>query len=117
MSRGAAAGMSISSAFNNIDETSDDDGDDSDFDVNEETVLETYTTPLDEDDCDVDEYLAFKQVMQTLQTREPDWYNALTANLTEQQVKALSEVCLLAEQRLAARESKKIEQQGGTITN
>lgn len=115
VSRGAAAGMSISSAFNNIDETSDDDGDDSDFDVNEETVLETYTTPLDEDDCDVDEYLAFKQVMQTLQTREPDWYNALTANLTEQQVKALSEVCLLAEQRLAARESKKIEQQGGYV--
>lgn len=48
-----------------------------------------------------------------LESTEPDWYRALTSNLTEQQSKALMEISLLADQRKAARESKKIEQQGG----
>lgn len=52
-----------------------------------------------------------------LQSTEPDWYQALTANLTEPQSKALMEVSLLADQRKAARESKKIEQQGGLLIN
>lgn len=48
-----------------------------------------------------------------IQSQDVEWYNALTSNLTEAQVKSLGEICLLADQRLAARESKKIEQQGG----
>lgn len=48
-----------------------------------------------------------------LQNTEPEWYSLLTSNLTEQQQKALMEVSVLADQRRAARESKKIEQQGG----
>lgn len=48
-----------------------------------------------------------------LQSTETEWYNVLTANLTEQQSKALMEISVLADQRRAARESKKIEQQGG----
>lgn len=48
-----------------------------------------------------------------LQSTEPEWYSLLTSNLTEQQQKALMEVSVLADQRRAARESKKIEQQGG----
>lgn len=47
-----------------------------------------------------------------------DWYNLLTSNLTEQQKKSLMEISVLADQRRAARESKKIEQQGGkTVLN
>lgn len=53
--------MNISATINDIDDNSDDD--DSDFDPTEETVLETYTTPIDEEDCEVDEYQAFKLVM------------------------------------------------------
>lgn len=48
-----------------------------------------------------------------LQGTEPEWYSLLTSNLTDQQLKALMEVSVLADQRRAARESKKIEQQGG----
>lgn len=48
-----------------------------------------------------------------LQSTEPEWYSLLTSNLTEEQQKALMDVSVLADQRRAARESKKIEQQGG----
>ncbi|XP_023028647.1 importin-7 msk [Leptinotarsa decemlineata] len=109
----AAHGLNMSTTINDIEDNSDDD--DTDFEPNEETILESYTTPLDEEDCAVDEYQAFKQVMTALQNQDPDWYNALTSHLTEAQRKTLNEVCILAEQRAAARESKRIEQQGGYI--
>jgi len=49
----------------------DEDSDDDDFLLdNEETALEAYTTPLDEDDCGIDEYVVFKQVMQG----RPSWH-------------------------------------------
>ncbi|XP_031329759.1 importin-7-like [Photinus pyralis] len=98
---------------NITDDDEEDSDSDSDYEPNEETALETYTTPLDEDNCEIDEYFVFKEVMQRLQSTEPEWYQALTNNLTEQQSKALMEISLLADQRKAARESKKIEQQGG----
>lgn len=59
---GAIAGMQISA---NITEEDDDSDSDSDYEPNEETALETYTTPLDEENCEVDEYLVFKEVMQS----------------------------------------------------
>lgn len=46
------------------DDLSDDDSDD-DFAPPEETALETYTTPLDEENCSIDEYVAFKEVLQS----------------------------------------------------
>lgn len=57
----APQGMNISATINDVDDNSDDE--DSDFEPTEETVLETYTTPIDEEECEVDEYQAFKQVM------------------------------------------------------
>ncbi|XP_066138762.1 importin-7 isoform X2 [Euwallacea fornicatus] len=114
MSAGDNKGMQISATINSVDDASDDE-DDSDYEPNEETVLESYTTPLDEDDCEVDEYLAFKHVFTNIQRQDPDWYAALTANLKEQQLKSLNEIAMLAEQRAAARESKRIEQQGGML--
>jgi hypothetical protein len=45
------------------DEDTDDDSDD-EYEANEETALESYTTPLDEESCNVDEYVVFKEVLQ-----------------------------------------------------
>lgn len=42
-----------------------DDDDDTDFDANEETALESYVTPLDSDDSNQDEYVVFKEVIQS----------------------------------------------------
>ncbi|XP_060535459.1 importin-7 [Cylas formicarius] len=108
---GQAKGVNVTATIHDIEDGSDDE--DSDYEPTEETVLESFTTPLDKPDCDVDEYQAFKQVMTNIKNREPEWYNALTAHLNEHQLKTLNEVVVLAEQRAAARESKRIEQQGG----
>merc|ERR1711971_800400 len=67
----------------------------------------------EDDDCDVDEYNIFKQVLGGLQGSNPAWYGQLTGHLTEVQNKALAEVVTFADQRCAAKESKKIEQAGG----
>lgn len=49
--------------INNDDDSSDDDSlDDNEA---EETALESYQTPLDEDNCPVDEYIIFKQILQS----------------------------------------------------
>lgn len=112
VSAGVATGMQITA---NITDEEEDSDSDSDYEPNEETALETYTTPLDEDNCEIDEYFVFEEVMKRLQSTEPEWYQALTGNLTEPQKKALMEISLLAFQRKAARESKRIEQQGGYL--
>lgn len=43
----------------------EDDSDDEDYEPNEETELETYTTPLDVETCEIDEYVVFKEVFQS----------------------------------------------------
>jgi hypothetical protein len=48
-----------------------------------------------------------------IQASDPEWYQVLTANLTNEQQEALQEVMVLADQRKAAAESKRIEQSGG----
>ncbi|XP_024215607.1 importin-7 isoform X1 [Halyomorpha halys] len=91
----------------------DEDEDDEDYEPVEDMSLETYTTPLDEDDSEIDEYVIFKQVLQSLETSDPMWYSALTSHLTPEQRNALREVLVLADQRKAAAESRKIVQSGG----
>lgn len=95
------------------EEDDDDDDDDDEYDACEETSLEAYTTPLDDEDCPVDEYNIFREVLGSLQTSNPAWYQQLTGHLSENQGKALTEVITLANQRQAAQQSKAIEQQGG----
>lgn len=96
------------------DQRSDvDDDEDSDFDANEETALESYVTPLDSDDTNQDEYVVFKEVIQNIERTDVGWYRALTNLLTPEQEKALQEIILFADQRKAAMESKRIEQSGG----
>lgn len=50
-----------------IETRSDDDADedDSEFEANEETALESYYTPLDSDETNQDEYVVFKEIMQS----------------------------------------------------
>ncbi|KAK0080538.1 hypothetical protein PV325_013801 [Microctonus aethiopoides] len=107
-------GFIINSSIQDGDHRSDDDvDDDSDFEANEETTLECYITPLDFDDNNQDEYVVFKEVMQNIERTDQAWYRALTSHLTADQQKALTDVILLADQRKAALESKRIEQSGG----
>lgn len=90
-----------------------DDEDDSDYYANEETALESYYTHFDSEDSNQDEYIVFKEVMQNIERTDPTLYRALTSHLTSEQQKALQEIILLADQRKAALESKRIEQSGG----
>lgn len=57
-------GNNLNDIFLQQDDEDDSDDDDlSDFDI-DETTLETYLTPIDDEDCDnpIDEYIAFQQV-------------------------------------------------------
>lgn len=48
-----------------------------------------------------------------IERTDSTWYRALTSQLTPEQQKTLQDVILLADQRKAALESKRIEQSGG----
>lgn len=91
---------------------SDYDDDDEDYDM-EETLLETYETTLDKEDCPVDEYGIFVQMMQHLPAKDPNWYKVLTENLDGKQKEAIQKVIHTAELRKQATMAKKIEQAGG----
>lgn len=60
--KGAEAGFDIKGAIKDEDEDDDSDADDLESD---ETVLESYTTPLDDEETPdaVDEYITFSEVM------------------------------------------------------
>ncbi|XP_063372899.1 importin-7 [Cydia amplana] len=90
----------------------DTDSDDEDYEP-DETAIECYTTPLDDRDCPVDEYVKFKAALSGISTTEPALYHALTQVLDEEQQKQLSAVLVLADQRKAQQDSKRIEQSGG----
>ncbi|XP_011502496.1 PREDICTED: importin-7 isoform X2 [Ceratosolen solmsi marchali] len=108
------SGITSSIQVEHIDHKSDDDDDeDSDYEANEETALESYITPLDSDDTNQDEYIVFKEVLQNIERTDGTWYSALTSHLIPEQQKSLTEIILLADQRKAALESKRIEQSGG----
>ncbi|KAL4717791.1 hypothetical protein ACJJTC_000940 [Scirpophaga incertulas] len=95
-----------------IEDYESDDPDDDDFEP-DETAIECYTTPLDDKDCTVDEYVKFKNTLAGLLINEPALYHALTSVLTDEQQKNLQAVLVLADQRKAQQDSKRIEQSGG----
>uniref|UniRef100_A0A8B9IWD4 Importin N-terminal domain-containing protein n=1 Tax=Amazona collaria TaxID=241587 RepID=A0A8B9IWD4_9PSIT len=80
------------------------DGDDEDWEEDdaEETALEGYSTIIDDEDNPIDEYQIFKTIFQTIQNRNPVWYQALTQGLNEEQRKQLQDIATLADQRRAA---------------
>uniref|UniRef100_A0A8C0AXU5 Importin 7 n=1 Tax=Buteo japonicus TaxID=224669 RepID=A0A8C0AXU5_9AVES len=77
------------------------DGDDEDWEEDdaEETALEGYSTIIDDEDNPIDEYQIFKTIFQTIQNRNPVWYQALTQGLNEEQRKQLQDIATLADQR------------------
>ncbi|XP_005102563.1 importin-7 isoform X2 [Aplysia californica] len=84
----------------------------------EETALESYITTLDAENCPVDEYVTFKNILTTLPTQDGGWYQAMVNGLNPGQMKEIEEVFKLAEQRKAVTDSKKIEEGGGfSFTN
>jgi hypothetical protein len=95
------------------DDEDDDDEDDDDYSAGEETALECYATPLDDDECPDDEYVIFKDVLINLERTDPGWYTVLTNSLNEDQRKSVQEIFTLADQRKAAAESKQILKRGG----
>ncbi|GFS07829.1 importin-7, partial [Elysia marginata] len=121
-------GTVLSSDEDEIDETSqqylerlekaqnrDADGysDDCTDDGAEETALESYTTTLDSENCPIDEYSTFKNILTNLPNQDSGWYQLLMSGLEQSQMKDIEEVFKLAEQRKAAADSKKIEEGGG----
>lgn len=58
---GQVAGFPVNATINDV--VDDDSDSDDDYEPNEETTLESYTTPLDENNCEIDEYIIFKEVM------------------------------------------------------
>uniref|UniRef100_A0A2R5LJV7 Putative nuclear transport receptor ranbp7/ranbp8 importin beta superfamily n=1 Tax=Ornithodoros turicata TaxID=34597 RepID=A0A2R5LJV7_9ACAR len=96
-------------------EDDEEEEDEEDEDEDEETALEAYTTPLDEEDCPIDEYQVFKEVMQGIQNSDPTWFNTLTSVLNAEQQKTLQEIYVLADRRKAVAESQKIKRSGGYV--
>lgn len=113
--KNANAAFSISTDITNDDDDDDDEDDDEDYDAAEETPLESYSTPLDEEESEIDEYILFKNVLLALQSGDPNFYNLLTSHLNAEQQKQLQEIIVLADQRKSAAESKRIEQAGGYV--
>lgn len=66
-----------------------------------------YMTPIDKEDCEIDEYIIFNQVLEEAQRTNPEWYSVLTATLTGGQQKALDDVIVLASERSKAKGLKK----------
>lgn len=77
--------------------------------------MESYTTPIDDEECDdpIDEYITFQQVIAAISAQDPQYYALLTSALSPEQSKALNELLVVAEQKKAQYASKKIERQGG----
>lgn len=94
------------------DESDDDDDEDSDL-CDEETNLESYTTSLDDEDCEIDEFVIFKNTITAIRDSNPVLFETLTNHLTSAQKKEIDEIFVSADQRHAAKEAKKIEKAGG----
>lgn len=52
-----------------------------------------------------------------LEINEPQWYQALVSGLSNEQILKLQKIFTVAEQRRAALESQKIQEQGGYAFN
>ncbi|CAG2170636.1 unnamed protein product [Oppiella nova] len=55
------------------------------------------------------------KLIETIQQKDPNWYNVLISPLNEQQHKNIQEIYTLATQRKAAAESRQIEKRGGYV--
>lgn len=84
----------------------------------DETLLEGYTTVIDDEDkMEVNEYVSFQQLMNHLSASDPNFYSLLMHNISSDEAKSLQEIILLAEQKKALIQSKLIEKSGGFSFN
>eukprot|EP00096_Caligus_rogercresseyi_P006978 TRINITY_DN2413_c0_g2_i1.p1 TRINITY_DN2413_c0_g2~~TRINITY_DN2413_c0_g2_i1.p1 ORF type:complete len:1047 (+),score=461.56 TRINITY_DN2413_c0_g2_i1:392-3142(+) len=88
-----------------------DDSDDEEY-YYDDAPLESYTTPLDEDDA-IDEYIYFKDIVTSLEEKEPAWHNQLFSELSQSNIESLRKIFQLGNQRLASKESENIKKAGG----
>lgn len=103
----------------------------------DETALESYTTPIDDESTDnpIDEFVSFQQVMTSkpslnrcefqflttgllcpfpvMSTQDKGYYSLLVNGLTAEEQQSLQSLLVLAEQKKAQIQSKQIERQGG----
>jgi hypothetical protein len=95
------------------DDDSDlDDYSDDEFDEYEGTLLENYSTCIDNND-EVDEFVIFKDTLQSLQSTQPQFYEVITSSLTPDQCKLIQNFITTANRRLSEKESRKILASGG----
>lgn len=119
------------------DSDEDDDDDDDEFD---ETTLETYVTPIDDEKSEnpIDEYITFCEVMKSkfksahqtvcsvpylfaiftfsnsdMETQDPQYYAVLMSRLNAEQTKGLQNVLEIAGKKQAQYASQALERQGG----
>ncbi|XP_058126531.1 importin-7 [Anopheles ziemanni] len=116
--KASEAGFEVTASIQDADsddDDEDDDDDDDDGDEIDETALESYTTPLDDEENPnaVDEYILFQDVMNNLPNTDPTWYTMLTRNLNASERKNLQDVLVLANQKKETKRSKEIEKSGG----
>merc|ERR1712088_657248 len=84
--------------------------DDSDID---DSSLDSYATPIDDESNSIDEYQFFKETLHQLESNHNEWYSMLINSLNEKQKKDIENIFILGNQRKDAKESKKIEKAGG----
>ena len=89
---------------------------DEDNKVEEAGHLEGYTTPLDDNAYDIDEYTIFYNVLGSIQKSHPAWHARLTGRLSEQTSNVLNKVLTLAEARSHARVLRQEEKAGKPLS-
>ncbi|KAK8763645.1 hypothetical protein V5799_033747 [Amblyomma americanum] len=78
--------------------------------------MESTTTSLHEEECPVDECPVSKEVMGAIQNTDPMSFSALTSGPQfVEQKRSPQEICVLAGQRKAAVEPRRIEESGGYV--
>ncbi|KAL7062659.1 hypothetical protein AAHC03_043 [Spirometra sp. Aus1] len=92
-------------------DASDSDEDDDDFDA--DSVLEEFDTELDKDECKMDEYVTFYQLMTDMEQSHPGWYQQLVAPLSEAQKTEFKNIAETALKCIQQKQSKEIEKAGG----
>ncbi|KAF7491892.1 Importin-7 [Sarcoptes scabiei] len=104
----------------NEDDDSTDDYYDSDDDLlsndeNKLTALENFETTIDKEDSIDDEYVIFRNTVESLKMNDPNLYNLLFGELMPNKLDNLKDIFTLAQRRKDAAESRQIEQRGGYL--
>lgn len=76
------------------DEDDEDSGDYDDYDT--DSLIEAYTSELDKDENEMDEYVTFYHLMTQLETSDTAWYQRLISSLTDAQKSEFKEIAQTA---------------------